>query len=97
MRDFEGPEKFFEWTSQLYLNNSINELVHTQPPYSNHGPVPMTNEQDFIFMGPSTDGLIKNNTGNHLMLNISQSDGGYNGIFNVGLNATSYCDTSRMI
>jgi protocatechuate 3,4-dioxygenase beta subunit len=89
VRDFEGPEKIFEWTSQLYLNNSINELVHTQPPYSNHGPVPMTNEQDFIFMGPSTDGLIKNNTGNHLMLNISQSDRGYNGIFNVGLNATS--------
>ena len=50
VRDFEGPEKIFEWTSQLYLNNSINELVHTQPPYSNHGPVPMTNEQDFIFM-----------------------------------------------
>jgi hypothetical protein len=49
----------------------------------------MTNEQDLIFMGPSTDGLIKNNTGNHLMLNISKSDGGYNGIFNVGLNATS--------
>ena len=88
IRDFEGPEKTFEWTSQLYLHNSINELVHTQPPYSNHGPVPMTNEQDFIFTGPSTDGLIKNNTGNHLMLNVSQSDGGYNGIFNVGLNTT---------
>lgn len=27
IRDFEGPEKTFEWTSQLYLNNSINELV----------------------------------------------------------------------
>ena len=89
VRDFEGPEKIFEWTSQLYLNNSINELVHTQPPYSNHGPVPMTNEQDFIFVGPSTDGLIKNNTGNHLMLDLSQSDGEYNGIFNVVLNATS--------
>lgn len=89
VRDFEGPEKIFDWTSQLYLNNSINEFVHTKPPYSNHGPVPMTNEQDFIFMGPSTDGLIKNYTGNHLMLNIFQSDGGYNGIFNVGLNATS--------
>ena len=89
VRDFEGPEKIFEWTSQLYLNNSINELVHTQPPYSNHGQVPMTNEQDFIFVGPSTDGLIKNNTGNHLMLDLSQSDGGYNGIFNMVLNATS--------
>lgn len=89
VRDFEGPEKIFEWTSQLYLNNSMNELVHTQPPYSNHGPVPMTNEQDFIFNGPSTDGLLKKNTGNHLMLDISKSDGGYSGTFNVGLNDTA--------
>lgn len=86
--DFEGPEKIFEWTSQLYLPDSINEEVHLQPPYSNHGPVPMTNEQDFIYTGPSTDGLIKNNTGNHLMLNVSKSDDGYSGMFNVGLNAT---------
>jgi protocatechuate 3,4-dioxygenase beta subunit len=88
IRDFEGPEKTFEWTSQLYIPDSINKEVHLQPPYSNHGPVPMTNERDFIFTGPSTDGLIKNNTGNHLMLNVSKSDGGYSGIFNVGLNAT---------
>jgi hypothetical protein len=49
----------------------------------------MTNEQDFIYTGPSTDGLIKNNTGNHLMLNLSKYDGGYTGTFNVGLNATT--------
>ena len=87
IRNFEGPEKTFEWTSQLYLPDSINKEVHLQPPYSNHGSVPITNEQDFIYTGPSTDGLIKNNTGNHLMLNVSKSDGGYSGIFNVGLNA----------
>jgi len=86
--DFEGPEKTFEWTSQLYLNNSINEQVHLQPPYSNHGPVPVTNEQDFIYTGPSTDDLVKNNTGNHLMLNVFKSEGGFSSTFNVGLNAT---------
>jgi protocatechuate 3,4-dioxygenase beta subunit len=90
IRDYEGPEKIFEWTSQLYLPNTINEQVNLQPPYSNHGPIPMTNELDFIYSGPSTDGLIKNNTGNHLMLNVSKSDGGYSGIFNVGLNATTF-------
>ena len=35
IRDFEGPEKTFEWTSQLYLPDSINKEVHLQPPYSN--------------------------------------------------------------
>ena len=78
-----------EWTSQFYLNNSINELVHTQPPYSDHGPVPMTNEEDFIYAGPSNDGLIQNNTGKHLMLNLKDDEGqGYIGTFNIGVNAT---------
>jgi len=89
VRDSEGPGKNLEWTSQLYLNNSENEQVHSQPPYSNHGPVPMTNEEDFIYRGPSSDGLIKNNTGNHLMLNLTKADFGYNGTFTIGLNAST--------
>ena len=89
VRDFEESNKTLEWTSQFYLNNSINELVHTKPPYGNHGPVPMTNEEDFIYTGPSTDGLIRDNTGKHLMLNLKDHDGqGYVGTFNIGVNAT---------
>jgi protocatechuate 3,4-dioxygenase beta subunit len=34
VRTFEGSNETLEWTSQFYLNNSINELVHTQPPVS---------------------------------------------------------------
>jgi hypothetical protein len=34
VRAFEGSNETLEWTSQFYLNNSINELVHTQPPVS---------------------------------------------------------------
>lgn len=48
----------------------------------------MTNEQDFIYAGPSTDGLVKSNTGNHLLLNLSKSDGVYSGVFNIGLNTS---------
>jgi protocatechuate 3,4-dioxygenase beta subunit len=89
VRALEGSNETLEWTSQFYLNNSINELVHTQPPYSDHGPVPMTNEDDFIYTGPSTDGLIQNNTGKLLMLNLRNDDGqGYVGTFNIGVNAT---------
>jgi protocatechuate 3,4-dioxygenase beta subunit len=60
---YEGSEETLEWTSQFYLNNSINEQVHIQAPYSNHGPVDMTNEEDFIYTGASTDGLIQSNIG----------------------------------
>ena len=36
VRIFNGSEKTLEWTSQIYLNNSVNEQVHRQPPYSKH-------------------------------------------------------------
>jgi protocatechuate 3,4-dioxygenase beta subunit len=88
VRNFEGSNETLEWTSQFYLNNSINELVHTKPPYSNHGPVDLTNEEDFISMGPSADGLIKTNSGQHLMLKLDGNEQqGYTGTFNIGLNA----------
>ncbi len=65
------------------------ELVHTQLSCSHHGSVPMTmSKKDFIFIGPSTDGLLKNNTGNHLMPDISKSVRGYSITFNAGFNAT---------
>jgi hypothetical protein len=88
VRTFDGSNETLEWTSQFYLNNSINEQVHTQPPYSKHGPVDMTNEEDFIYTGPSSDGLVKANTGQRLMLKLNEDDKqGYIGTFNIGLNA----------
>jgi hypothetical protein len=48
----------------------------------------MTNEEDFIYTGPSSDGLIQNNTGQHLMLDVKEGEQGYVGTFNVGVNAT---------
>jgi hypothetical protein len=32
----------------------------------------MTNEDDFIYTGPSSDGLIQINTGQHLTLNVKE-------------------------
>lgn len=91
VRSLEGlQEQYpFEWTSQFYLNNSINEQVHKQPPYSNHGPVTTLNEEDGIYAGPSTDGLVLINAGEPLMLNLTDDQqGGYVGTFNIGVNAT---------
>jgi protocatechuate 3,4-dioxygenase beta subunit len=90
VRTFDGSEKTLEWTSQLYFDNSINEQVHKQPPYSKHGPPDMTNEQDGIYTGASTDQLIQSNTGKHLMLNLAKEgqQQSYLGTFNIVLNAT---------
>jgi hypothetical protein len=59
--------------------------VHTQPPYSDHGQPDMTIEEDGIYTGPSTDGLIQSNAGEHLMLSMTDGEEGqgYIGTFNV--------------
>lgn len=88
VRTFEGPEKTLEWTSQFYLSNSINEQVHTQPPYSNHGLPDITNEQDGIYTGASTDGLVKSDTGKYLMLDLTKEGQFYSGAFNIVLNSS---------
>jgi protocatechuate 3,4-dioxygenase beta subunit len=86
VRTFEGAEKTFEWTSQFYLDDSVSDQVQSQPPYSNHGPRPLTNNQDSIYTGPSTDGMMQSNTGSHLMLHLTKDGGqGYLGTFNVGV------------
>lgn len=87
VRTLEGGQEAVEWTSQFYLPNSVNEQVHMEPPYSNHGPIRMMNEQDGIYRGASTDGLIQSNTGQHLMLNVSEDDEGYLGTFNIVIGA----------
>jgi hypothetical protein len=50
----------------------------------------MINEQDGIYAGPSTDGLVQSNTGKHLMVNLSKEgqQQSYFGTFNIILNAT---------
>ena len=89
VRTFEGSEKTLEWTSQFYLNNSISEQVHTQPPYSDHGLPEVTNEEDMIYRGASSDGLVQSNTGDRLMLNLIRGDDeqSYLGTFNIVLNS----------
>jgi protocatechuate 3,4-dioxygenase beta subunit len=86
VRTFNGSEKTLEWTSQLYLNNSINQQVSTQSPYSNRGPPDMTNEQDGIYTAASTDSLVPRNSGEHLMLNLTKDMQFYLGTFNIVLN-----------
>ncbi len=92
VRNFEGLEKTLKWTSQFYLNDSINEQIHKQPPYSDHGPPDITNEEDGIYRGASTDGLVQSNTGENLMLNLTKDpeQSSYLGTFNIVLKSGQY-------
>lgn len=86
VRIFNGSETTLEWTSQLYFNNTMNKQIHEQPPYSSHGPPPTQNEQDFIYAGPSTDSLVRNNSGKDLIMNVTKDGPEYLGTFNIFLN-----------
>lgn len=86
VRIFNGSETTLEWTSQLYFNNTMNKQIHEQPPYSSHGPPPTQNEQDVIYAGPSTDGLVRNNSGKDLVMDVTKDGSKYLGTFNIFLN-----------
>src|SRR5919112_660256 len=85
IRMFEGSEPTLEFTSQLYFNDTITDQVYSQPPYSDRGPRDVRNNQDGIFNGASTDGLVQSNAGEHLMFNLTPQDQGYLGTFDIGL------------
>ncbi len=87
VRMFNGSEKTMEWTSQLYFNNAFNEQVHSQLPYIKHGPPTTPNDEDGIYTGPSTDGLLKSDSGEHLILNLTNQGQSYLGTFNIVLNS----------
>lgn len=49
--------------------------------------VNIANEQDGIYAGGSTDGLVQSNTGERLVLNVTGDEQGYSGTFNVVVDA----------
>ena len=86
VRTFNGLVKS-EWTSQLYFDNSINQQVHKELQYSCRGPPQTLNEEDGIYTGPSTDGIIPRNSGEQLMLHLTRQGQSHLGTFNIVLNA----------
>lgn len=71
--------------SLVLVIEGIQLFHHTQPAYNDHEQPDMTNEEDGIYKGLSTDGLIQSNTGEHLMLSMTDEEEGqgYIGTFNV--------------
>ncbi len=87
VRMFNGSKTILEWTSQLYFNDSMNQLIHKQSPYSNHGPPQTANEQDVVYSSGSVDGLVDTNSGEHLIMNLTKHGSRYFGETNIILNA----------
>ena len=65
----------YEFTSQLYFDDSVTDRVHAQEPYAIKGQRPLRNNQDGIFR----DG------GDQLMLLLTEDGQGYAANFDIGL------------
>jgi protocatechuate 3,4-dioxygenase beta subunit len=74
IRTDTATQRGYEFTSQLYFDDSFTDKIHARPPYIAKGKRTL-NEQDRIFQ----DG------GKDLLLRLSKDAKGYVGIFDIGL------------
>jgi protocatechuate 3,4-dioxygenase beta subunit len=64
-----------EFTSQIYFDDALTDVIHAQPPYSNRGPRKVRNNRDVV-------SLIG---GSKLILPLREEKKGYAGTFDVSL------------
>jgi hypothetical protein len=64
-----------EFTSQIYFDDALTDVVHAEPPYSRRGPRKVRNNRDLV-------SLIG---GKRLILPLREEKKGYAGTFDVGL------------
>jgi protocatechuate 3,4-dioxygenase beta subunit len=72
-------QRSYEFTSQLYLDESVTDQVHAQPPYNSKGQRDTRNDRD---------GTYNRSHGSQLMLALARNAAGFTGDFTVGLRLT---------
>jgi protocatechuate 3,4-dioxygenase beta subunit len=87
VRLYAGPRKTYEFTSQLYFDETHNDAVLAQAPYSSRGTRRTRNSTDGIFTAPGNDGTGKQ-SGDLLMAVLTKAEHGYQAAFDIGLTLT---------
>lgn len=82
IRLFAGSEKTYEFTSQLFFDDSLTDQVYTQSPYNTKGTRDTRNSRDGIYNGG----------GSQLILDLTQDGSGYTGTFNIALEGITATD-----
>jgi len=75
VRTTPGASSGLEFTSQLFFDESLTDIVHAQAPYSTKGRRDTTNASDGIYQSG----------GSQVLIPLSASGGGYTGTFNIGV------------
>jgi protocatechuate 3,4-dioxygenase beta subunit len=71
------PGGTYEFTSQLYFDEGVTDLVYAQPPYNGKQGRRTRNAEDGIFR--------RGGSGDRLMLDVAREGNGYAGTFAIGL------------
>src|SRR6202165_491664 len=77
---YAGSSKTYEFTSQLFFDDTFTDSVYTQAPYSSRGSRDRRNASDGIYNGLSTNDKVG------LTLQTSKTADGYGGVINLGVN-----------
>ncbi|HZT42105.1 MAG TPA: hypothetical protein VFA07_07940 [Chthonomonadaceae bacterium] len=77
-------KKTYEFTSQLYMDDKITDIVYADAPYNRRGPRPTRNADDGVYNTETSNGTA---SGSQLLLNLTKASSGkgYVGIFTIGL------------
>lgn len=80
LRLYAGSTRSYEFTSQLFFDDTLTDSLYSQSPYSSRGARNTRNANDGIYNGLSTT----DKTG--LTLQTSRTTDGYAGVINLGVN-----------
>jgi protocatechuate 3,4-dioxygenase beta subunit len=69
----------YEFTSQLFFDEKLTDVVHAKQPYAARGQRDLRNENDAIYR----------EAGRTLLLNVTPSGDGYDAVFNIGLDLSN--------
>jgi len=75
VRTNPGSSSGLEFTSQMFFDESLTDVVHAQSPYNSKGRRSTTNSGDGIYLGG----------GSQLLFPLAAAGNGYSGTFNVGV------------
>lgn len=78
IRTFSGSQKTYEFTSQVFLDDSVTDEVYKQAPYNSRGSRNTRNATDMVYTS-------NGNSGSKLLVNLARTASGYTATFSIGL------------
>jgi len=79
IRTFSGSSKTFEFTSQIFFDDTVTDAVFKVAPYSSRGTRDTRNQNDMVYTS-------NNNSGAMLLAALTPTSAGYAAAFAVGVN-----------